>query len=115
MKKQFLQIGCLLAMSLALLVLVSCATSPGKNLNKISVGMTKAQVIEAMGQPTSTTAQNGAEVLRYSLNATRALFSVDFDDYSVRLVEGKVVSYGKTSELEKGTGQTRSSRELIWV
>jgi hypothetical protein len=81
--------------------LTACAT-PGHRLNNISVGMTKAEVIREMGSPTSTSAQNGIETMRYSLNAGRALFSVDFDDYYVRLVDGRVTAYGKTADLEKG-------------
>lgn len=81
-------------------ILCSCASPKGERLNRVSVGMTKAEVISAMGTPSSTTAEGNTETLRYSVNASRALFSFDWDEYAVRLVNGKVESYGKASELK---------------
>lgn len=87
--------------------LASCATPVGEKVNKISRGMSKAQVVEIMGPPTTTVAHDSTELLRYSLNAKRVLFSLDFDEYTVRLVDGKVESYGRTSELPQ-SGKTEA-------
>lgn len=66
-------------------------------INKISVGMTKQQVIKAMGNPVSVSAQTGTEMLNYSFIET------PFDDprpYYVRLREGKVESYGRLGDFD---------------
>ena len=58
--------------------------------------MSKSEVIATMGQPTSVTASDGVEILLYSLTANRAMWTWDWDEYYVKLVNGKVVSYGKS-------------------
>lgn len=82
------------------LVLSGCASAP--KLNKVQVGMTKDQVVAIMGAPVSTSAQgNGWEYLNYSLTET-------FEDahhfrptpYYVRLVNGRVESFGRTGDFD---------------
>jgi outer membrane protein assembly factor BamE (lipoprotein component of BamABCDE complex) len=48
--------------------LFGCAGS-SKKMNLLSLGMTKQQVIEAIGEPTSTSANRNTEYLHYRLTA----------------------------------------------
>ena len=65
-------------------------------LNSVHIGMTKAEVIAAMGQPDSTAAQANAEYFTYYLYAES-----DYRDqpYLVRFVDGKVESFGRFAQL----------------
>jgi outer membrane protein assembly factor BamE (lipoprotein component of BamABCDE complex) len=69
--------------------LFGCAGS-SKKMNLLSLGMTKQQVIETIGEPTSTSAKRNTEYLHYLLS-TDGFYS---DSYYVRLLDGKVESYG---------------------
>ncbi len=68
---------------------LGCASS--KKINRVNLGMTKAQVIEVMGQPDSTSEAMGVQYLRYKL-ITDVVFS---DDFYVRLEDGAVTAYGR--------------------
>jgi len=86
--------------TLTFLALVGCAH--GNALNKISVGMTKAQVIEELGEPTSVAAQNGMEVMRYDLwkdfwQRSPGNYKSEF---FVKLAGGKVQSYGRMGDFD---------------
>jgi hypothetical protein len=98
--KTFGNFGAAGALALTLFFAVSCAT-PGTKLGQVSVGMTKAQVVEIMGPPTSTSASEGVEVLRYALTAGRAMWTFDYTEYFVKLVNGRVESYGNAADLDK--------------
>jgi len=74
--------------------LVGCAGS-SKKMNTLKLGMTKQDVIEAIGSPDSTSAAGDIEYLRYRLNSGG--FSVD--EYYVKLLDGKVGAYGKRGDL----------------
>ena len=73
--------------------LAGCATTPEK-MNRLSVGMTKSEVLDAMGKPSSTASPGkGVETLRYRefyANTT----------YFVRLIDGMVDSYGEMSDFD---------------
>jgi hypothetical protein len=77
------------------LLLVGCATAP--KMNKLSLGMTKPEVISIMGTPDSTSAPvGGVEILNYKLSPKGGPFmNLVTEDYFVKLVSGKVDSYGK--------------------
>jgi hypothetical protein len=89
-----------LLLACMLTLIVGCAH--GTALNKISVGMTKAQVIEELGEPASVAAQNGMEVLRYDL--WKDFWQRSPGDYKseffVKLVGGKVQSYGRMGDFD---------------
>lgn len=113
MKKVFLGLAVVLLLS-------SCATAT--RTNQLSLGMTKAQVIEAMGEPTSSHATNGVEYLTYKLTAgssagtnagCAALGLITFGiayatnpectggvpiDYYAQIKDGKLVGYGKVGD-----------------
>lgn len=79
----------------------ACVAPSTKKLGRVSVGMTKAEAIAAMGEPDSIAAKDGVEYLSYRL-ATSAL---DFDGsdtstYFVRIVNGRVDSYGQKGDFD---------------
>ena len=74
---------------LSVAFLIGCAAS-SKKMNQLKLGMTKQEVIEAIGEPTSTSAKRNREYLNYRLTAD-GFYS---DSYYVRLLDGKVESYG---------------------
>lgn len=88
----------MLARSVLILCVVSalvlgCAGS-AKQINHLQVGMTKADVINVMGEPDYTSGRQGVEVLSYRLTAG-GFFS---EIYFVRIVEGKVDRFGRQGD-----------------
>ena len=78
------------------LLLTSChgfdpkASHPGAQMSRISPGMSKADVIRRLGQPKTVGGGGNGEVLHYMEDKGWW----QFDYYFVRLVDGKVESYG---------------------
>lgn len=84
---------------LILVALVGCATS--HKINKISLGMTKQQVTEALGPPVSTSATSGVEYLNYRFSETDDhAFNGTTTPYFVRIVNGKVDAYGRLGDFD---------------
>lgn len=81
----------------AMAFLFGCAAS-SKRMNKVNLGMTKAEVIEAIGDPKSTSASEEIEYLRYKF-ITDGLFT---SEYYVRLQEGKVDAFGRAGDFGLG-------------
>ena len=69
---------------------VGCKTS-SKKLNELHLGMTAAQVVKILGEPESMAETHEGKTLFYSLTEMH----VGFVPYSVKLVNGKVDSYGR--------------------
>ena len=88
--------------------LLGCATST--KMNNVSVGMTKQQVIAAMGQPESVRADGGVESLHYKLSESgdwvRGTWGVPTRDYFVRLRNGVVDAYGKVGDFDSTKAPT---------
>lgn len=93
--------------------LIGCATVP--TLNSVSIGMTKADVIKIMGTPASVSAQNNTEYLIYSCKTSLAKALLlgalaacpgDSRDKFVRLVNGKVESYGNVGDFDSTKNPT---------
>ena len=81
------------------MMVVSCATS--SKINAIQLGMTKSEVITVMGEPVSISAQGGAGYLNYALSENSDDAFMRFTTpYYVRLVNGKVESYGRTGDFD---------------
>ena len=76
-------------------LLAGCVTAD--RLNDIRIGMTKDQVISILGKPDSMSAQGNIEYLTYYL-ITDTGYGRDAP-YSVRLVNGKVESFGRFAQL----------------
>ena len=73
---------------------------PSLKMNDIEIGMTKQQVIEIMGQPSSTSAINNRMYLNYSLHEWNHPDGKEKTEYFVRFIDGKVESYGKTGDFD---------------
>lgn len=91
----------LLALVLLGALLAGCMSSA--ELNKLQIGMTKDQVIALLGQPDSTSAQANVEYLTYYLEANESTYGRYSGEsekaYMVRLVDGKVESFGRFLQL----------------
>jgi hypothetical protein len=82
----------------ALALLVGCATAD--KMNRLSIGMTKEEVVSVMGAPDTTGVQGGREYLVYRLSDTKLESLVGFTEpYIVELREGKVDAFGRRSGL----------------
>lgn len=81
-----------------------CATST--KINDVQLGMTKAEVISIMGEPNSVSAQGGAEYLNYSLIDNLYTMGNTYQPYYVRLIDGKVESFGKTGDFDSTKPET---------
>ena len=82
-------------------LIIGCATSPKNKFNRLSIDMSKAEVIDLLGTPYSTSAKKGFEYLIYSYN--RGPISGlpapgGSEDYFVRIIKGKVESYGRVGD-----------------
>lgn len=89
----------LLCVVLIGLIVTACATA-GK-ISGVRLGMTKQEVIAAMGPPASVSAQGRSEYLNYSLSETddQAFYGIT-RPYYVRLIDGRVESYGRTGDFD---------------
>jgi hypothetical protein len=75
-------------------VFTGCA-STSKKLNEVALGQTKDEVIALLGHPHATTAQGSTEYLTYNLINKGA---GDLREYTVKLVNGTVDSFGERSD-----------------
>jgi hypothetical protein len=78
-------------------LLAGCATSAA--LNNLHIGMDRSQVIALLGQPDSTSAQANVEYLTYYLAISTNEGPARDQPYLVRLVDGKVESFGRLGQL----------------
>ncbi len=85
-----------ITMGLLLAALLAGCVSADR-LNDVRIGMTKDQVISLLGKPDSMSAQGTIEYLTYYL-VTDNGYGRDVP-YSVRLVNGKVESFGRFAQL----------------
>jgi outer membrane protein assembly factor BamE (lipoprotein component of BamABCDE complex) len=97
----------LITTTILTILLAACATSSSK-LNSVSLGMSKAQVIQVLGTPQSVSAKDGLEYLIYTLGERMTVQSQDAmtkidqqkGTYFVRLKNGVVESYGKVGDFD---------------
>jgi hypothetical protein len=90
---------------LSLFCLSGCLTSASK-INAVHIGMTKAEVLAAMGEPISVTADKTGEYLNYSLAEGQTSFDAPRTPYEIKLVNGRVESYGRAGAPSSGTHPT---------
>lgn len=84
------------------ILLSGCATA--SQLNQISIGMSKDEVIKKMGQPSSTSAIDNKEYLNYRLvPSAEPAYWAYYEPYFICIQDGKVASYGKKGDF--GTSQ----------
>ncbi len=84
-----------ISLILCALFFVGCTTFASK-INAVRIGMSKAEVLAVMGPPSSITADTTAEYLNYSLLEKYTAIA-HYTPYEIKLVNGKVVSYGRAS------------------
>ena len=93
-----------LLLLLSVLGLTACASA--HKMNKINLGMHKKEIINILGEPVHTSAKDNYEYLNYQFtkNAHDAYFEGLWGgiktDYYVRLVDGKVESYGQKGDFD---------------
>ena len=85
-------------LALCLLILVVAACANARRTERLRVGMTKADVTAVMGRPVSFGADKQSEVMYYRL--LEGDIGADIRTYFVRLVDGKVESFGRVVEPE---------------
>lgn len=96
-----------LPLLLAITLLAPGCMTPTSRLNRISVGMTKEEVTNAIGQPVSTAAQGGAEVFRYHLSTPeQVMWTGGYNEHFVRFVGGRVESYGRMGDFDSTKNPT---------
>ena len=79
--------------------LVSCAAPMVSGFNKISPGMTRAQVIENAGEPHSKSFVDGTEVFYYTLASSFLdTDGSDTRDYYASFENGRLTAYGPYSD-----------------
>lgn len=86
--------------SLVFLLLAACSTTASK-ISKVQLGMTRAEVEATLGRPVSTSAQGDRVYLNYKLleAGDDKLFG-NLTPYFVRLVGGKVESFGRAGDFD---------------
>ena len=87
--------------------LVGCVSSAA--LGEFSLGMTKSEVIKILGKPHDVAAQDDVEFLAYNLDVEAVGGK---REYFVKLVNGKVQSYGKKGDFDSTVG-TKQRIEII--
>jgi outer membrane protein assembly factor BamE (lipoprotein component of BamABCDE complex) len=89
----------LLSVVFVLFLVSACATA--NKISGVQLGMTKDEVVKVMGEPTSVSAQGKSEYLNFALSETddQAFYGITVP-YYVRLVDGKVESYGRTGDFD---------------
>lgn len=103
-RKAIIMLNICMVIIVAVLI-TGCATS-SKKLNKLSVGMSKPEVVHILGTPESTRATRGVEFLVYRLRERiakpgEAIAPIGIDEkYFVKLVDGKVESFGRLGDFD---------------
>ena len=85
-------------LALCLLIIAVAACASARRTERLRVGMTKADVVASMGRPVSFGADKQSEVMYYRL--VEGHLGADVRTYFVRLVDGKVDSFGRLVEPE---------------
>lgn len=84
----------------ATLMLCGCVSRSDK-ISDVRIGMSKEEVLKVMGSPKSTSAQDRAEYLVYFLfEQVSPIGSGGYWRYYVRLVDGKVESFGRFGDFD---------------
>lgn len=79
---------------ISIVLISSCAYA--SKMNRLSLGMSKGEVIKLLGEPTSAKAVEGEEILEYRFYTE--YWRYDLDSYWVILENSKVIKYGKAGD-----------------
>ena len=82
---------------LTVAICIGCAAS-SKKMNRLQLGMTKQEVVDAIGEPESTSSKHEASLLKYRLRKSGAWTTM----YYVRLRDGKVDAFGQVGDFGLG-------------
>jgi hypothetical protein len=88
---------CVGGIALSVMLLFGCAGTASK-LNQVQLGMTRDQVVGAIGSPSSTSEMEDVTYLKYQL-CSDWIFT---DRYFVRLTNGKVDAFGRVGDFNLG-------------
>jgi hypothetical protein len=87
------------------------------DFTKVSMGMTKPEVVQALGRPDTMSANGRTEYLFWQAGRGRIsgyrMGGYDDSDYFVRLVDGRVDAYGKKGDFD--TAQPATQRYDVKV
>jgi len=83
---------------LSTMILAGCAMGGASLLNEVKLGMSEADVIEAIGAPSTKSASGDTAYLHYNLYSG-GIFP---DAYFVRLTEGRVDAFGRKGDFNLG-------------
>jgi ABC-type phosphate/phosphonate transport system substrate-binding protein len=95
-RKERMMMTRIVTIGLALMLLMGCASA--SKMNAVQLGMTKDQVIGAIGDPSSTSQMGNTQYLKYQL-CTDWIFT---DRYFVQLTDGKVDAFGRVGDFNLG-------------
>ena len=79
-----------------LLGILGCAAP--KRFDRLSLDMSKAEVIRVLGKPSSTSAGQGTEILRYRFGSREQAPVGNSAEYFVMLVNDRVASFGRLDD-----------------
>jgi hypothetical protein len=83
---------------LLLLVILLAGCGTASRLNYVQLGMTRDQVVDVAGTPSSTSQMGSTQYLRYQL-ISDWIFT---DRYYVRLTDGRVDAFGRVGDFNLG-------------
>lgn len=89
--------------------LVACTTVPTR-MNKLEMGMTKAQAEDVMGTPDAVYAHRDGYLLSYTHKPFGSWFP---DAYFVKVVDDKVVSFGKVEPDQDDLDRRRAAAAFM--
>ena len=83
---------------LLLLVILLAGCGTASRLNSVQLGMTRDQVVDVAGTPSSTSQMGNTQYLKYQLTSDW-IFT---DRYYVRLTDGRVDAFGRVGDFNLG-------------
>lgn len=83
---------------LLLLVILLAGCGTASRLNSVQLGMTRDQVVDVTGTPSSTSQMGNTQYLKYQLTSDW-IFT---DRYYVRLTDGRVDAFGRVGDFNLG-------------
>lgn len=124
--KLFQFVASILATSLLVACVPSAAAEPDYRFNRLSVGMSKADAINILGQPETTRAVENTEYLMYhkwmcfnmpsQFHRCVVSYGVDASEkYFVRVIDGKVNAYGEWGDFGSTKDPTTTLNQNIKI
>jgi hypothetical protein len=96
-------------------LLIGCSTTNSgfrkPDLSKVNIGMTKPEVIAALGKPDGTASQGATEYLEYGWDSPWDGVIGVAEWYYVRLIDGGVESFGRKGDFESSGARTTATRQ----